>query len=91
MISLSKRIYAFLDKYACVSPNWDGVSEDEKYTSPDVYELLNCAVLLDKGLKPTSCWSEWNSGGYKPYLSKEGKEEHNSIVKEIQQIIKQKV
>ena len=30
---------------------------------------------------------EWSSGGYKPYSSKEGREEHDYLVKEIYKII----
>jgi len=33
------------------------------------------------------CWSEWSGGGYKPYSSKEGKEEHDYLVREIYKII----
>jgi hypothetical protein len=85
---LAKRIYNFLDKYAGISPDWKPENgEDDKYTSPDAYELKYCAELLEKNIKPTRCWSEWGSGGYRPYSSKEGREEHNSIVDEISKII----
>ena len=46
-----------------------------------------CADMIGKGLKPEQCWSEWSGGGYKPYSSKEGKEEHDYLVREIYKII----
>jgi hypothetical protein len=46
-----------------------------------------CADMLSKGLKPSRCWSEWGSGGYKPYSSKQGRDEHDLLVKEIYKII----
>ena len=87
MKELVERIEKFIEKYAAISPNWDGESIDEKYTSPDAYQLLYCAELLNAGIKPTRCWSEWESGGYKPYSSKEGREEHDNIMNEINKII----
>ena len=87
MKELSERIYKFIEKYGAISPNWDGEDEDEKYTSPDASQMKYCADMLSKGLKPNQCWSEWGSGGYNPYTSKEGKEEHNYLVKEIYKII----
>lgn len=75
--------------YAGISPNWTVFdSVDEKYTSPDVYELLACATLLEKGIKPIKCFSDWGSGGYTPYTSKIGKDEHDFLIKEIYKIIK---
>jgi hypothetical protein len=41
-------------------------------------------------LKITRCWSEWDSGCYLPYRSKEGRDEHDSILEEIYKIIKNK-
>jgi hypothetical protein len=35
------------------------------------------------------CWSEWGSGGYKPYNSKEGRKEHDSIMEAIEKIIRE--
>lgn len=88
MKELSERIYKFIDKYAGIKPDWceiEGI--DEKYTSPDAYEMLSCAELLQKGLKPKKCFSDWGSGGYTPYTSKEGKQEHDYLVREIYKII----
>ncbi len=90
-VDLSNRIYDFVNKYACISPNYDEADdESDKYTSPDAYEMLACANLLKNGIKPHKCWSEWGSGGYKPYTSKEGKAEHDKLLSEINTIIKQK-
>lgn len=87
---LSERIQLFLDKYAGISPDWDGESDDNKYTSPDASMMKYCADMLGQGLKPDTCWSEWGSGGYKPYSSKEGKKEHDYLVAEIYKIINSK-
>lgn len=89
MKELAQRIYKFLDTYAGVRPDWDSKrdDEDDKFTSPDASQMKYCADMLSKGLKPVQCFSEWGSGGYKPYTSKEGKEEHDYLVKEIYKII----
>ena len=85
---LVDRIYKFIDKYAAISPNWDGIEDDEKYTCPDVYTLIMCAKQLEQGVKPYMCNSDWGCGGYKPYTSKEGKEEHDAIVSEVYKLIR---
>ncbi len=89
MKKLSKRIYAFLDKYAGVRPDWNNQTDDEddKYTSPDATIMRYCADMLRIGVKPTSCNSEWGGGGYRPYSSKEGRDEHDFLVKEIYKVI----
>lgn len=89
---LSERIDSFLLNYACVKPDWDPEfdEEDEKYTSPDASMLKYCSDLLKDGIKPTHCFSEWSSGGYKPYTSTEGFELHNELVKEVCGIINNK-
>lgn len=91
MKELAKRIYLFLDKYAAIKPDWkDGDDIDEKYTSPDAYQMLYCADMLSKELKPLQCFSDWSSGGYKPYTSKEGQNEHDYLFHEIYKIINSK-
>jgi hypothetical protein len=89
MKKLVDRIYQFIDKYAGIRPDWDAQydDEDDKFTSPDASQMKYCADMISKGLKPQQCWSEWSSGGYKPYSSKEGREEHDYLVKEIYKII----
>ncbi len=85
MKELADKIYNFLNKYAGIRPNWNPEydDEDDKFTSPDASELKCCADMLKNGLKPLKCFSEWGSGGYIPYTSKEGREEHDNLVKEI--------
>jgi len=86
MKKLAERIYIFLDKYAGIRPDYDPKLDDEydKYTSPDAAMLKHCADLLSEGKCPPSrCWSEWGSGGYHPYTSKEGKKEHDELMVEI--------
>ncbi len=92
MKQLAERIYAFLEKYAGIRPDWDSEhdDEDDKYTSPDASQMKYCADMLSKELKPLQCWSEWGSSGYKPHSSKEGRIEHDSLVKEIYDIINSK-
>jgi len=90
MKELAVRIRKFLSEYAGINPNWDGESQDDKYTSPDAYELETCAELFEQGIVPKKCWSEWGSGGYKPYTSKEGREEHDKLIKEIYKLIHDK-
>lgn len=87
---LSDIIYDFLDKYAAIKPDWDADydDEEEKYTSPDASMLKYCADMISEGFKPETCDSSWESGGYKPYSSKEGRLQHDIIKKEIQKIIK---
>lgn len=89
---LAERIYKFLDKYAGVKPDYNPLydSVDDKYTSPDAYQLKQCADELINGLKPNRCFSEWGSGGFRPYTSKEGSEEHDLLVEEIYKIINSK-
>lgn len=89
MKKLADRIYQFIGKYAKVRPDWDAEydGEDEKFTSPDASYMKYCADLLNRGVKPQQCWSEWGSGGYGPYLSKEGRKEHDYLVGEIYKII----
>ncbi len=88
-LDLARRIYAFLDTYAKTRPDFDEVydDEDDKFTSPDASELKYCADTLSIGTKPSRCFSEWSSGGYGPYRSVEGREEHDELVKEIYKII----
>lgn len=83
---LPQRIHIFLEKYAALNPNKQD-EDDNKYTSPDAHQLEACADLLKVGKVPSQCWSEWSSGGYKPYSSKEGRDEHDSLVKEVYSII----
>ncbi len=83
---LSKRILIFLDEYAAKNPNWED-EDDNPYTSPDADQLLYCAKCLENNIIPLQCFSEWGSGGYKPYTSKEGREEHDYLTNEIYKII----
>jgi hypothetical protein len=74
---LAKRIRKFLDTYA-------RKTEDGEWTSPDAYQLEDCADVLDTGKFPDRVpFSEWGSGGYHPYLSKIGRKEHDSILVKI--------
>lgn len=86
---LALRIYDFLDKYAVIRPDFDPKFDDEgeKYTSPDAHMLKCCADMLTEGLCPTRCWSDWGSGGYRPYTSSEGRKEHDELVKAVSKII----
>jgi hypothetical protein len=79
---LIKRIDAFLETYAKISPNWDGDDIDEKWTSPDAYQLYMAARLLEMDRVPQRCWSDYDaSGGYR--TTPEGRIEHDIILKAI--------
>lgn len=87
MKELAERIYKFIEKYAQVSPDYNGTNK--KYTNVDVLSMLACADSLIEGKKPKECFSSWScSGAYEPRLSKEGKQEHNDIINEIYKIRK---
>ena len=79
--NLVKRIRAFLAKYA-------GKTEEGEYTSPDAYCLESAANMLEIEREVIFPFSEWGSGGYKPYSSKEGRAEHDLLVAEISKICK---
>jgi len=85
MKELAGRIYRFIEKYATVSPAYDGTNE--KYTNFDVRSLLACADKLSKGEKPGRCASSWKcSCAYEPRWSKEGEAEHDEMMREIYKI-----
>lgn len=88
-IKLAKRIVEFIEKYAAISPNFDPWDFDcdisEKFTSPDATEMLVCAEMLLKGQK-VICNSSWESCGYHPYTSKEGRLEHDAIILELKNL-----
>lgn len=86
--SLIRRIHEFLDEYAGKNPNYIDES-DNLYTSPDADELLCCAKCLENNLIPDRCHSDWGSGGYHPYVSKEGKKDHDYLVDDIRDYIKE--
>jgi hypothetical protein len=89
MQELADRIYIFIETYAQVSPDYDGTNK--KYTNVDVLSLLACADSLMEGKKPKECFSSWYcSGAYQPHYSKEGKKEHDYLIKEIIKIRKLK-
>ncbi len=86
MMELAERIYRFIDKYAVISPDYNG--HNEKYTNYDVRSLLACADMLSKGEKPKVCASSWKcSCAYEPRWSKEGEAEHDEMMREIYKII----
>ena len=80
-------ILDFIEKYAIISPNYDGVCDDEKYTAPDTYQLLEFVYRIDNDLTLTYPWSSWESGAYKNYSDKIGRELHDSLLFRINQII----
>lgn len=92
MKQLADRIYTFLSKYAGIKPDFDNKydSDEDKYTSPDASMLRYFADSLMKGIIADRCWSEWSGGGYKPYSSREGRTEHDDIMNNIYQLIKNK-
>ena len=75
--ALAEKITVFLAKYGKRSA-WD----EGKWNSPDAGELESVAMYLDEGIKPPRVpWSDWGSGGYAPYTSREGRAEHDELVR----------
>ena len=85
MQALAQRIYRFLAIYAAIRGDYDPEchDDDEKYASPDASMLRHAADLLMIGQVPGRCWSEWGSGGYRPYASTEGRLEHELLIAEL--------
>lgn len=87
---LADRIYKFIDTYAGIRPDWDEQYDlvEEKYTLPDASCLRACADRFKCGEIPKDVPNtSWESCGYKPYDSKEGRLEHDMLFKEIAEII----
>lgn len=89
MKELALRIDKFIEKYAVKNPNYED-EDDNLYTSPDASQLSYCAELLHKDIIPQRCFSEWGSGGYEPYSSKQGFQEHQYLVSEVYKLINKK-
>ena len=74
---LADRITSFLAKYGKRS-----AMEPGEWASPDACELESVAMYLVAGKKPARYpWSEWGSGGYDPYTSREGRTEHDELLR----------
>jgi hypothetical protein len=71
--AIVKRIREFLKKYAALTP-------DGEYNGPDSNMLEFAADQLEVNGPISRLWSDWGSGCYKPYSSKEGRLEHDEIV-----------
>jgi len=81
---LASDIRVFLERYAKRCPN-----EPSEYTSPDAYCLETAATELENFDNiSTMPNSEWGSGGYGPYSSKEGRKEHNRLLEECRSFVK---
>lgn len=87
-IELAIYIDKFINEYAIIKPDYISDSDiiEDKYTSPDVYDMVRCSELLKQNINPEYCFSSWESGGYKPYLSKEGKLKHSLIITNIKNL-----
>lgn len=80
---LAEKIEKFLETYGKRAAD-----EPEEWSSPDAAELEACAMLLRAGKKiPRHPWSEWGSGGYGPYTSKEGRAEHDEIHRLVEEYV----
>lgn len=78
---LAQRIRNFLSIYGKRAAD-----DPREWNGPDPACLEMAADILESGEKPNVPFSEWSSGCYKPYFSKEGKEEHDAILKAIKQL-----
>jgi hypothetical protein len=85
-VELVDKIDGFLKEFAGRMPEEsDG---KEYYTSPDAYELEHAsAVLRAGGSLDRMPWSEWGSGGYKPYSSAEGRMMHEEIMGSLRSLV----
>jgi len=85
---LADEIESFLDQYANVAasydPEWD--LPEEKYSSPDADEMNYAKKMLKRGKVPDVPNSSWQSGGYSPLNSNEGKRKHDRIIQKIKDI-----
>ena len=78
---LGERIVTFLAEHG-------KRSTDGEWNSPDAYEMENAACLLMNRMLPDRVpFSEWGSGGYQPYASKECRIRHDSLKGEIENLI----
>lgn len=84
-VDLSNRILRFLEKYAGVRPDYDPNFDniEERFTSSDAGCLFYAAYQLDNDFPVSPFISSWESGGYTPYGSKEGRKEHDEIISQI--------
>jgi hypothetical protein len=81
---LADRIDKFLETYG----KKDAIYEEE-WSSPDACELEYVSDCMKMNGQITRLpWSEWGSGGYGPYTSKEGRTEHDAIIKLISVLVK---
>jgi hypothetical protein len=89
MKELSGEILAFLEKYA-VRNSEEPDDYTSPYSSPDADQLFAAAKLLELEKTPIPVYSSWESGGYKPFSSKEGREWHDSLFKQINSLAERK-
>ena len=85
LYNFGKRVIDFVNKYAVKNPNYEDDS-DNVYTSPDASMMLYSGELLMNNIIPQVPFSEWSSGGYRPYTSVEGFDEHLYIIKKIKEL-----
>jgi hypothetical protein len=78
-LHLADRISRFLEKHGIRG-------HDGAWNGPDS-DMMSCsAEMLRSGVKPNNPWSEWGSGCYRPYNDKNGKAEHDAILRAIRGI-----
>jgi hypothetical protein len=67
----------------------EDVNEPGMLSSPDAYQMLEAAESLQtKGFITHIPFSEWSSGGYKPYLDKKAKAWHDALLVKLQPFVK---
>lgn len=78
---LAEEIYRFLNKHG------KRTAEDQnEWSSPDAAEMEIAALNLQKG-KIYYPHSNWESGGYHPYSSVDGRKWHDDILQKIKETI----
>jgi hypothetical protein len=63
-------------------------NDPQEWSSPDACSMEDAAVLLINRMLPDNVpFSEWGSGGYKPYNDKRAKQWHDRLLDRIRTIL----
>jgi hypothetical protein len=87
---LASQIRLFLKTHAKSTPIYDETQyPEDKYNSPDVFELENAADQLESlGFVTKIPNSNWESGGYKPYSDIGARKLHDELKSDIVHFVK---
>jgi hypothetical protein len=78
---LAADIHSFLAKHGKRSAH-----EPDEWNCPDAGELESAAHDIHNGVKlPRVPWSDWSSGGYRPYNDPKARKAHDDLIHRIKQ------